>query len=282
MAWTEEYAQQKVIPLISTWQSQSDATAKESDPVAVPVKVVKKRTAGGVASLQLEWRVVEAAAAAKLPPTFESVVALATVEKAYPAILAEFMETQKKTKTTTTRRKKKKEAEEDALSSQQQRPITSFFPERRRPLASRDVNVCKRRQSPSSGKVPQEKPDVKEKEDVSPCKLSDSGASDDCDDEEELSFLVDEILGKTKNSSAGARKKAIASGLKRPKESEFVTSTPEAASGRAKPKILHKEIVARKFDVLKENNLPKGPGVVVKEVCDIPDDFEDSFDRMCL
>lgn len=113
MAWTEEYATEKILPLISRWQVRNS-----SEKVVEPVAVVKKRTVSGTPSFNVSWTWV-GSKPSLAPDTFETCEPAIYLTEFCPQLVEEFESKKKKPKVT---KKKPKEA-----SASQK--ITNFFKE---------------------------------------------------------------------------------------------------------------------------------------------------------
>ncbi len=271
LAWTEEYAVQKMIPLVALWQARSDADREEEeeaqgDTLLCPLRIVKRRTCGGVASLQVEWETARvevademaAGEALELPGAFEAVVPADVVERAYPEMFAQFMESLKKPKKKSVAARKKKPKETDERPAATQGQITDFFTQRRKSLSGRD-------RSPEGSRLKKEEVEVGDEE---PEDDDDNG-----DNSKELSLLVDQILGgrKRENCQTSARRDLPHSSSS--SSWPFITSTPESARSGTR---------VRQGPEEQPREAGKIKSVFQHKATESAGDLEDSFDRMCL
>jgi flap endonuclease GEN len=99
LLWTEEYALEKTIPLLTRWQLEHlsdigvEGTRRDVREVIEPVKILKKRIVDGVPSLSLEWRSIKRFSEQTdgLPDAFESCEATELVSRAYPELYRTFL-----------------------------------------------------------------------------------------------------------------------------------------------------------------------------------------------
>jgi len=134
LAWTEEYATEKITPVMTRWQisqnnaSQNDenSTSNDQQKLLEVVKVCKKRVVGGIASLSLEWRAIDPDLQRMYPESLESTEPYDLVKGHCPHLLEAFEESKKK-KATTGRKRTQKEAKAPS------QPITQFFTKTKQP-----------------------------------------------------------------------------------------------------------------------------------------------------
>ena len=302
LTWVEEYAQLKVIPIVTRWQAEhlANSNGDGEQVMVVPIKILKKRTSAGVASLSVEWKAASSSFADDdlgLPETFESIVPASFIEHAYPKMYSQFVQSLIKPKKTAKGRCKKaakaskENNETDAADTEisTQKSITNFFSQRRKPLlpsssvaqnANKGVKISKSSEyiiqeyyeepKPAAGLnivVVEEEEEEEEENNV---------LSDDDDDPEELSFLVDQIV-------LGKKEEIKPRTLKRGSSPAFATSTPgcnRQSVTKTRPGMVWAEPVSS--IAIKKQSVFKRLQTEKEEEDVIPDDFEDSFDRMCL
>ena len=127
LGWTEEYAIEKIIPVLTRWQIACPHDS--APPLLEVVKVVKKRVVAGVPSLALEWRPLSEDLVRLLPPSIESTEPHVLVQRHAPKMTADFEESKKK-KTTTRKRTAaaaKSKKPETEVGNHRPKPITQFF-----------------------------------------------------------------------------------------------------------------------------------------------------------
>lgn len=251
LLWVEEYALEKLIPILTKWQIEHLSSGGRQE-VIEPEVFVKKRIVSGVPSLVVQWRLINAHAEDMegLPETFESCDAAEIFNQVYPEFYMNYVEAPKKTKKTTavTRKPRKapikanKEIEPANVEDQIQKPITQFF---------------------SQQKVRQE---VRSKP-TEPDPSHNETEVFDCSD---LSFIIDDIISK------GALKRPMTekSPLKRGEiQSPLKTSTPTSHRPKKKELRLFQQATTN----ARAQFTPSSPGIKASD----PFDIEDSFDRMC-
>lgn len=162
LAWTEDYALEKILPLLSRWHVQNKSNCQS---VIRPREILKQRIISGTASFVVRWEWIDSRPTLA-PEKFETTEPTVYLEKFCPALIETFLEA-KKSKTKSKGTKKSKKATTDL-----QKPITQFF---------REQKVRQRLPSP---KLPKEK--VEE--------LSKDKQEEEEDLPDNLSFLIDDIL----------------------------------------------------------------------------------------
>jgi len=118
LGWTEEYAVEKMTPVLTRWQVSQ---ACDENALLEAIKVCKKRVVGGIPSLLVEWRARCPRLAPTYPDTFESTEPHELVQAHCPALVEAFEES-----------KKKKPAKKTKKAASQ--PITQFFEPRQKPV----------------------------------------------------------------------------------------------------------------------------------------------------
>ena len=140
LTWMEEYALEKMTPLLTRWQLDHLASGGVTQVVR-PEKILKRRVVAGVQSLTLQWSVLrkDANETKGMPDTFESVEPTDLVQNVYPELYENYVaETEKKKRAprkapsapAAAAARKNKEAKAAASSSQQ---ITDFFMKKKKP-----------------------------------------------------------------------------------------------------------------------------------------------------
>jgi hypothetical protein len=138
LSWMEEYALEKMTPLLTRWQLEHLASGGVKQVVKLE-QILKRRVVAGVHSLLLQWYVLskDAEETKGMPDTFESVEPTDLVHNAYPELYDKYVaETEKKKRapprkapsTTAAQARKKKDVQTAASS----RPITNFFTQRKK------------------------------------------------------------------------------------------------------------------------------------------------------
>ncbi|TRY64160.1 hypothetical protein TCAL_03597 [Tigriopus californicus] len=251
LLWVEEYAMEKLIPLLTKWQIEHLSVGGRQE-VIEPEVFVKKRIVSGVSCVVIRWRLINAQAEDMegLPETFESCDAAELFSQVYPEFYLNYVQTTKPTKKTTVVRKPRaltvkktnKENEPVTCEEQAQKPITQFFSQQK------PVHVVETR----------------------PIEALESHNETEVFDCSDLSFIIDDIINK------GAMKRQVvetsplkSNGLHSP----LKTSTP--TSHRPLKKELR--LVQRATTNLRMRSIPHSPVVEDQD----PFDIEDSFDRMC-
>lgn len=161
LAWTEEYALEKILPLLSRWHVQNKSNYQS---VIRPREILKQRTISGTASFVVLWEWIDSRPTLA-PEKFETTEPTVYLEKFCPAVIETFLEAKKsKTKSKGGTKKTKKKI------TDLQKPITQFFQEQ------------KLRKVPTP-KLPEEKVEELSKNEQEEEDLPDN-----------LSFLIDDIL----------------------------------------------------------------------------------------
>ena len=130
LSWTEEYALEKILPLISRWQVRN-ATSK----IIKPLQIVKPRTLAGTPSFSLKWEWIDLKPELA-PENFESCEPAIYLTEFCPELIQEFEEKKKKPKKLT--RKKVPKATEEKSQK-----ITAFFKENKQPSKPKNAQVQK-------------------------------------------------------------------------------------------------------------------------------------------
>lgn len=248
LAWEEEYAKEKILPIISRWQVKHKVSGGQMD-VIIPMKIVKKRVVGGVPSLSIEWKSLES----DIPKTFETVESTEEIEQAYPVLYQDYMASiEKPAKKTETKKCRGKKAKKDENKENvgKTKPITEFFTQKKI-LTQQTEKKCE----------------------VSPMKLvSDSDEDNSVFDCSDLSFIIDDIVNKKESAKVSSFPPLFATSTpsaniktksRIPLPIQNVNDTSETKSGIS-------EKVQSVFQHKKMEN----------SVQDMT--LEDSFDRMCL
>ncbi len=230
LCWTEEYAEAKLLPLITRWQVKH-AAAGGFTALVNPVEILKTRILAGEQSLSVRWKWSDK----DHDEDFESIVPLAAFQAAYPALYRTFEESRSRK----TKKKVVSKENKAPICPSQQQPITDFFTQKK---AVRNP-TCVMSQAEN---LPLRSPPTPEDSD------------EDCSD---LSDIIMDIVSDKKPVRAVETPPL-------PPSSTFATSTPvgrgvSRRSSRDKPERVFK------------HSLNGGCGEIL-------DDFEDSFDRMCL
>lgn len=244
LAWTEEYAQERMLPLLTRWQLEHLVQGGVSQVIR-PEAIAKKRTVNGVASLAMKWVINDEVKEdiAELPKTFESVEPFSLVEAAYPEMCADFIAStmpKKAPKKTSSQRQRKTNPKNHMPSqcSQAQKPITQYFSTQDK-APSRDETVSD---------------------------FSDEEVSD-------LSSIIDDILAKKVHNMTVEMEEP---------SSCLVTSTPSTSrqksrldSSTGNNTVEMDDVDGRQSPVVKSIFAHKN--VFSESV----DELEDTFDRMC-
>ena len=122
MAWTEEYAIEKILPLITRWQVKNP----ESKIVKAD-KILKTRTVSGTASFSVQWQwMIEKPDLA--PETFETIEPTLYLKDLCPDLIEQFEASKKKPK----KKAAKKTTVAKAQETEPAPKITQFFRETKR------------------------------------------------------------------------------------------------------------------------------------------------------
>ena len=138
LAWTEEYALEKILPVISRWQVQSGGSG--SKRVISPLEILKQRTISGTACFVVAWEWKTNSRPELAPEKFETTEPNVYLENFCPTLIEAFLASKKKkSKSKTT--KKKPLVEKQPTKPQQ--PITQFFKEKKevKQKASKPVEI---------------------------------------------------------------------------------------------------------------------------------------------
>jgi len=152
LGWTEEYAVEKIIPVVTRWQIGQCSVAANTSQQKILLevdKILKKRTVGGVASLALQWKPVCTdlirlfpETETEAPLTVESTEPYHLVEQHCPDLLSAFEDSKQKKKpaagATRKRRKDRKPEQESGPDNNSAKPITQFF----QPVKKSDAAVA--------------------------------------------------------------------------------------------------------------------------------------------
>lgn len=117
LAWTREYALEKVLPVLARWQ----VVTKSGRRVLNPSTILKKRVVGGTPCFSIRWQSDSNHHHIKmLPDTFDSVEPAVYVSETFPDLVAQYEATCAK--------KTLKKAKKHGVKKQEQK-ITQFFKE---------------------------------------------------------------------------------------------------------------------------------------------------------
>lgn len=137
LSWTEEYAVEKMLPVLTRWQVKHfrDHPSKRSNEEIIrPERISKKRVRDGNPSFDLVWTSLDQNSKF-LPPTFESCEPAVFVRDAYPKLIEEFEATinakKKPSKPRQTKTTKLKAPTLESQPSSQQPAITNFFTQKK-------------------------------------------------------------------------------------------------------------------------------------------------------
>lgn len=123
MAWTDEYALEKILPLISRWQVKKKSSAQ----VLKALKIVKQRTVHGTPSFTILWEWNEDTKPSLAPETFETCEPTLYLQDFCPRLIDEFEANKKKPK-----KSSKKKAVVAPAAEKSPPKITQFFKETRK------------------------------------------------------------------------------------------------------------------------------------------------------
>ena len=164
LAWTEEYALEKILPSLSRWQVQSKSNCQS---VIRPIEILKQRTINGTASYLVAWEWTNTRPTLA-PEKFETTEPAVYMDRFCPALIESFLQA-KKSRAKPKGKKKSKKPETDTA----QIPITQFFQEQK---------LRKEKKVESENKDCQKEEEAVSKEE------------DEEDLPDNLSFLIDDIL----------------------------------------------------------------------------------------
>ena len=183
LSWTQEYALEKALPIISRWQVNNPETR-----LINPVKILKKRTIQGNLAFVVEWMwcIDKPNLAPEQFQTCEPAIFLANICQ---DLLDEFEESKKKkpAKKTTTKKVVNKPSQKSTkevvpVIEKDQKPITQFFQQKK------EVNMAK---------ILIQKKKSKPETDIRKSKAITNDTTLDTTDEylpNDFSFLVDDII----------------------------------------------------------------------------------------
>ena len=148
LSWTEEYAIEKILPVVcrthlsSKHAQQQDIDerdtsntnkTKEDSCILEPIRLTKRRMAAGNPSFDVEWRkctpnnVTSQEQYHMLPDTFNSCEPELLLREAYPKLVKEFQEAEDAKKKTKARKPKITGKKRSSKPSKLQKSITKFF-----------------------------------------------------------------------------------------------------------------------------------------------------------
>ena len=285
--WLETYALEKVIPLLTRWQLEHLSSGGVME-VLGPIKIVKRRTVAGVASLVIEWKVSSADAeeTCALPASFESIEEAELVRNVYQHLYDDFVadENNKKKKkrvadAAVTSRRRKKEAGTAAGTGTQ--PITEFFTQRKTQLLSEGGKAELLAARATQKNVVMESRGE-------PVTMNES---DILADDSDLSLIIDGILSKKVQELSFLKEQQpeLHEAKSRPLKSQGVlavaTSTPisdKVATRLPLSRVLHENRQSVKNDPAYTcHKFEKKAMGEDQYVPDTTEEDEDSFDRMC-
>ncbi len=249
LAWTEEYAIEKILPVLSKWEVSSRS---ETEPKTLTViRIIKKKTVSGTPCYAVEWSKADDNVSNVLPSTFETVEPALYLNSYCPDLVEAFEAEKAKGKPKKKRdpaksklSRKPKVVQEAEVSSQ--KAITQFF----------------------SQKKVQDQPAARAEEQVK---------HDEDDDDENLpdnfSFLIDDILSqRMKRNLSISKPSSPSQTASRGSAGGLVTSTPNSQMPSSKRKATPSRLLPLQSKLVLPDPIPKFEDV---------DEEEDSFDRMC-
>ena len=204
LCWTQEYALDKALPIISRWQVNNPETR-----LINPVRILKKRIIQGNLAFVVEWMwgIDKPNLAPEQFQTCEPAVFLA---KICQNLLDEFEESKKKPKKVAKKVNQPRSSKVVPVIEKDQKPITQFFQQRK------EVNVAKRLIQ-------------KKKSNVGKSKLTDDTL--DTTNEylpNDFSFLVDDIMSQRYKRNLS---------ISQPASNEILTSTPVSNNSGPRKKL---------------------------------------------
>jgi len=248
LSWTQEYALEKALPIISRWQVNNPETR-----LINPIKILKKRTIQGNLAFVVEWMwcIDKPNLAPEQFQTCEPAIFLANICQ---DLLDEFEESKKKKppKKVTTKKVSNKQSQKSSkvvpVIEKDQKPITQFFQHKK------EINMAKILIQKKNSKT-----------DITKSNPNFNDTTLDTTDEylpNDFSFLVDDIIGQQ------LKRNLSISDQPEDSNNEILTSTPVRNNSGPCKKLITPSKITEFIPKYEEN------------AEDIPEE-EDSFDRMC-
>lgn len=259
LAWTEEYAVEKILHILSRWQVINYGNKNN---ILEAIRVVKKRVVSGTPSFDVEWKWI-GPDSTHVPKTFQTCEPAIYLNKFCQSLIESFEASKKKPAKKTTTKTTRKKVTPSVIA-----PAPPPTPSKQ-PLIGQFFS-----QKKDSGAVPKKKSLAKKVDAKIDETIDDSDAENQLPDN--LSFLIDDILSHNFKRNLSLCKQDEPDDV-------MTTSTPNNKGPRKKKitpskvssmfKFQHKYLpVVSSLDTTKEEPIAAAAAA---------EDIEDSFDRMC-